>query len=247
MNKLFKTLLGLACATIAFSSCTKEVENPAQSDDYFPLKVGKYIVYNVDSIRYNPYNKETYHNTYQMRYNVVDSFLDNQGRVSFTINVYQRVATDSTFTPRDVIHVTKTAAGVEWTQSNAKIFKMVFPATMGTTWNGMTFIEPRQDLMAEYDLGKFNWNFHYSKVDAEFDPGNNPFYKTLTIDGIDEATNTPEIGVAYADRNYYQEIYAAGVGLVYRERIYWVWSGGDNPGQNYKDGYELRMRAESQN
>lgn len=242
MHNIFKALLGISFGAVALISCQKETERPSDSNDYFPLMVGKFVLYDVDSIRYNAFNKTTYHTQYQMRYDVVDSFMDNQGRLSYTINVSQRPNTNTPFGPRDVIHVTKTTSGMEWVQSNARILKLAFPVSVNTGgWNGMAFIEPRADNMEEYDMSKYNWHFSYDKIGEVFDPGNNPFYKTVTVNGINEMTNQPDDTV-YADRNYYQEIYAAGVGMVYRERIYWTYQPNE-----YRNGYELRMRAVDQN
>lgn len=242
MRNILKTIVGFSVGALAFTACEKENEKPSDSNDYFPLQVGKYILYDVDSVDYDNASKTTYINSYQMRYEVVDSFVDNAGRVSYTINVYERPKSDVAFTPRDVIHVTKTERGVEWTQSNAKLLKLAFPISEDTRWMGVTYIDQREPGMDEYNPQRYNWRFYYSNIGAEFDPGNNPFYKTVTVNGIDEATNEPGDTV-YADRNYYQEVYAAGVGMVYRERIYWVW---DIEAQ-YKNGYELRMRAVDQN
>lgn len=243
MRNIIKTLAGLSLGALALTACKKEVEKPSDSNDYFPLKVGKYILYDVDSVVYDDLTKTTHINSYQMRYEVVDSFKDNANRVSYTINVYQRPETDEPFIPRDVIHVTKTATGMEWTQSNAKILKMAFPIDKSTSWNGMAFIQLREEEMDEYNTQRYSWNFSYDSIGVDFDPGNNPFYNTITVNGIDEATNQPDDSV-YADRNFYREKYAAGIGMVYRERVYWVY----NPSTAlYKKGYELRMRAVEQN
>ncbi len=244
MRNILKTVVGLSLGALALTSCKKEVEKPSESNDYFPLKVGKYILYDVDSVVYDDATQTTHINSYQMRYEVVDSFKDNANRVSYTINVYQRPETDEPFTPRDVIHVTKTATGVEWTQSNAKILKMIFPIEQSSSWNGMAFIQLREDAMDEYNTQRYGWNFTYENIGADYNPGNNPFYNTVTINGIDEATNQPGDSV-YADRNYYKEVYAAGYGMIYRERVYWIWN--EKPSIRYKRGYELRMRAVEQN
>ncbi len=242
MHIFSKVLLGLSAGALIFGSCTKQIEQP-RADDYFPLEIGKYIVYDVDSTTYDDYSKTTYHNNYQMRYEVVDTFRDNEGRLSYAIDVLQRKTSNDTFVGRDVIHVTKTNGRLEWTQTNAKIIKMIIPIDNSTpSWDGMTYIEPREEAMYEYNTSVFPWDFKYSKIRETFDPGNNFFENTVTVTGIDEQTNQPDDSV-YADRNFYQEVYAKGYGLVYRERIFWVY----NVDKGYKKGYELIMRASNQN
>ncbi|HTO14397.1 MAG TPA: hypothetical protein VLZ83_01440 [Edaphocola sp.] len=242
MQIFSKILLSLSAGALLFASCTKQTEEP-KTDDYFPLEIGKYILYDVDSITYDDHSRTTYHNNYQMRYEVVDTFRDNEGRLSYAIDVLQRVTSNDTFVGRDVIHVTHTGARLEWTQTNAKIIKMVFPIGASTpSWDGLTFVEPREPAMAEYNTSVFPWEFKYSKIGESFDPGNNYFEETVTVTGIDEKTNEPGDSV-YADRNFYQEIYAKGYGMVFKERIYWVY----NIEQDYKKGYQLIMRAVTQN
>lgn len=246
MRILSKSLLGLSIGTVFFASCSKEIVRPSDSDDYFPLRVGKYVLYDVDSTVYDNFSKTTYRNHYQMRYEVVDSFMDGQGRLSYAINVYERPESKDEFYARDVIHITKTASGVEWTQSNVKLLKLIFPVSNDATWDGLTYVNARDESMKEYDSSAYIWNFKLSNVGEHFDPGNNPFYKTAIVSGIDETTNEPD-GESYADRNYYREIYATGVGMIHRERIYWTYQPGVGPGQGYRKGYEVVMRAVDQN
>ena len=242
MRKIYSILLGVAAGSLLFASCTRETikPGPGDSEKYFPLQVGKYILYDVDSVIYDDFNQVTNHIPYQLRYDVVDSFRDNQGRLSYTINVIKRKNSSEPYSVADVIHVTRTNTSLEWVQKNARLIKMVYPIAEGKSWNSNAYITNLDDTLKEYH--NYNWNSHYVNVDKPFNPGNNPFEHTVTVNGIDETINVPDTNV-FAARNYSQEIYAYNVGLVYRERIFWEYQ----PNVGYRKGYEVLMRAVEQN
>ena len=242
MRNIFKVVAALTAGSVfMLASCKKETEAPYDNTNYFPLQVGKYILYDVDSIVHNDFNETSipYHS--QMRYDVVDSFKDNQGRLSYTINVMWRKNTTEPFVPSDVIHVTKTATGLEWVQGNVRLLKMIFPVVEGASWNGNSAVSTLDPQLDEYLVDKYGWNYQYANLKAEYDPGNNPFYNTVTVNEADQTTNIAGDTV-YADRNYSQAVYAYGTGLIYKERVFWTYQP-----KKYKKGYELRMRAVEQN
>ncbi|RQO31348.1 hypothetical protein DBR32_05130 [Taibaiella sp. KBW10] len=242
MRNIFKVVVTLAAGSVLMlTSCTKETQAPFDNSNYLPLQKGKYILYDVDSIVHNDFNNTSISYRSQMRYDVVDSFYDNQNRLTYTVNVMWRRNSADAFIPKDVIQVTKTKTAVEWVQTNVRLTKMVFPVVEGTAWNGNSFVSTLDPQLDEYQVDKYGWNYKYANVGSSFDPGNNPFYNTVTVNEVDASTNTPN-GDVYADRNYSQEIYAYGIGLVYKERIYWTYQP-----NKYKKGYEVVMRAVDQN
>lgn len=242
MRNIFKVVAALTAGSVfMLASCKKETEAPYDNTNYFPLQTGKYILYDVDSIVHDDFNETSVSYHSQMRYDVVDSFIDNQGRLSYTINVMWRKTTADAFSPSDVIQVTKTATGLEWVQGNVRLLKMIFPVAEGANWNGNSAVSTLDPQLDEYMVDKYGWNYKYANLGAEFDPGNNPFYNTVTVNEVDEKTNEA-VGDNYADRNYSQAIYAYGKGLIYKERIFWTYQP-----NKYKKGYELVMRAVEQN
>src|SRR5690606_4049419 len=93
-----------------------------------------------------------------------------------------------------------------------------------------------------------NWLYQYKNVGKSFDPGNNMYINTVTVNQIDDQLNNPDLdSTNYAYRNYSQEIFAKGVGMIYKERIYWVFQpkspDGQSGGSGYRKGYEVIMRA----
>lgn len=240
-----KFILPFLLVSVGLVSCKKETEDLSEiskGNKFYPTEIGKYIVYNYDSIVWDDLNLTSIPYQGQVRYYVADTFRDEAGRLSYAINVQRRKNDTDPFVPNDVIYVTPTADHIELEQKNLKFIKLTFPVSNGKSWNGNAMIPiADEDYKKEYDNS--NWKYTYANFDTEFDPGNNLYEHTVTVNQIDDALNNPDVdSSAYAYRNYSQEIYAYNVGLVYKERIYWEFQ--PKPGgSGYRKGYEVRMRA----
>ena len=246
-----KLLLPFLLVSVGLVSCKKETEDlseMAQGHKFFPLEIGKYILYDVDTLYWNDFLQAQVPESWQARYDVVDTFRDAGGRLSYRINVQRRRNDTDPFQPIDVLYVTPTDASIEYKQRNLTFLKMVFPVTEGKSWNGNAMIPLNDEDYAEFDNDK--WSYTYADFDREFDPGNNLYEHTVTVNQIDDALNNPDIdSTAYAYRNYSKEIYAYNVGMVYKERIFWIFQPkvGGSGGSGKRKGYEVRMRAVENN
>ena len=89
----FFFILGLGI-TLAWQSCSKQQTfdlNPGY--DYFPLEVGKYVIYEVDSVNYNPLfqgGKKATH--WEVKEQITDTFRNLSGQLVYTYTRWQRVA-----------------------------------------------------------------------------------------------------------------------------------------------------------
>jgi len=245
-----KILLPLLLVSVGFASCDKETEDLSEMSKghkFFPTEIGKYIVYNYDSVYFNDQLRADVPKSGQVRYYVADTFRDNAGRLSYVINVQSRANDTDPYVPNDVIYVTPTEDRVEFKQKNLTFLKMVFPVANGQSWNGNAMVP-----LGDADYAEFagdQWKYTYSDFDREFDPGNNLYEHTVTVNHIDDALNVPVDSTAYAYRNYSKEVYAYNVGMVYRERVYWVFQPkvGGSGGSGYPKGYSVIMRAVENN
>lgn len=252
MRKIILPTLAILLGVLCFSSCKKEsvdLSEISQGNAYMPFQIGKYIIYNVDSTIWNDFLGAEIHHASQMRYDVVDTFTSG-GEFSYVINVLSRPTTLSAWEPNDVVYATVSNDRVVFTQQNLKFIKMVFPVADGKTWNGNAMIPLNNDANAEFDNTK--WIYTYADVDQQFDPGNNLYEHTITVNEIDDQLNDPEANpLAYAYKNYSQEKYAYNVGLIYKERIYWVFQpkspDGGSGGSGFRKGYGVVMKAVANN
>lgn len=252
MRKIILPTLAILMGVLCFSSCKKEsvdLSGIEQGNNYLPFEIGKYIIYNVDSTIWNDFLGAEIHHSSQMRYDVVDTFTSG-GALSYVINVLYRPTTLSAWEPNDVVYATVTQDRVVFTQQNLKFIKMVFPTEEGKAWNGNAMIPLNNGINAEFDNNK--WLYTYADVDEQFNTGNILFEHTITVNGIDDELNDPEENpTAYAYKNYAQEKYAYNVGLIYKERIYWVFQpkspDGQSGGSGFRKGYGVVMKAVEHN
>mgnify|MGYP007112212004 CR=1 FL=1 len=245
---LTPVILGFLGISLSLTSCKKETEEtPNNGSDYYPFEKGKYVLYNVDSIYWDDFLRAKLAYSCQLRYEVADTFTNAEGKLSYKIDVLYRQKNSDPFVPREVIYATPTENSVELNQKNLTFIKMVFPIAEDLSWNGNAKV-PIHDQEFTAEFGNSNWLYQYKNVGKSFDPGNNMYLNTVTVNQIDDKLNDPDTdSTLYAYRNYGQEIYAAKVGLVYRERIYWVFQpkspDGQSGGSGYRKGYEVVMRA----
>lgn len=241
--------LGLS-ALLLLNSCEKEKEDTSEMSygrNYFPTEVGKYIDYNVDSTYWDDFLRAEIVYSSQMRYHTAAQFTNAEGKTSYKVDVYQRKETTDSFAIKEVFYVTPQDNSIEVNQKNLNFIKLVFPVASGTTWDGNAKVPKLdQDYTAEYNNS--NWLYSYEKVGMSFDPGNNYYENTVTVNHIDDQLNDPDVDTTvYAYRNYSQEVYAYNVGMIYRERVYWVFQpkspDGQSGGSGYRKGYGVRMRA----
>lgn len=243
-----KFILPFLLVSVGLVSCKKETEDLSEiskGNKFYPTEIGKYIIYNYDSIYYDDLLLAEIPESGQVRYYVADTFRDDAGRLSYAINVQRRKNDTDPFVPNDVIYVTPAADHIEMEQKNLKFIKMTFPVSNGKSWNGNAMIPLDDQDYEEFDNDK--WKYTYANFNTEFDPGNNLYEHTVTVNQIDDALNDPDVDSnAYAYRNYSQEIYAYNVGLIYKERIYWVFQ--PKPGgSGYRKGYRVIMKAVENN
>lgn len=233
----------LSISLLALTSCERQIENPTEDDgrNYMPMEIGTWVLYDVDSTYWDDYTRSTSLVYGQQIYEVVDTFRDGDGRLSYTINVYKRAAATEPFVPSRVIHATPTNGTLEWNENNVTLINLIFPVANSATWDGTAMISNNDPDLPEYYTDK--WNFEYTNVGDPFDGGVKYFDNTVTVNQIDDELNDPDVdSSAYAYKNFSKEMYAANVGMVYKERIYWVFQ--PKPGgSGYRKGYGVKMTA----
>ena len=100
-SKLLKFLLVAGLA--AFVSCQDETLEPAPfCYEYYPVEIGRYVVYDVDSVFHsdNDNNNDdsvyTWH--FQVKEKIDSTFIDGQGRTAQRILRYRRLDTTAAWT-----------------------------------------------------------------------------------------------------------------------------------------------------
>jgi hypothetical protein len=216
-----RSILFAAIACLLFlNACKKETETfvTASISDYAPLTVGKYITYQLDSFKYLPFSTRDTTISYQAKY-VVDAFInDNLGRPAYKIVRYIRKSSQQAWTPDNSFMAISTEGSFEFIENNMRFLKLRLPFKDGYTWKGNTYIDSysfNSDVKYLDD-----WDYMYDSTGAARKIGAFDLDSTVKVDQRDEVIGNPADANSYSEQNFGEEIYAKGIGLVYRKFLH---------------------------
>jgi hypothetical protein len=260
-RRILPLLLTAVVSLTGVYSCKKAKPSPADPTmSYFPLTLGKYVTYNVDStIFIGDTSCRQYETRTQLKYVISDTFRDASFRLSYMIDVFARPHDGGTWeksrvillTPAPIILTTTTPpAGTPvnqllYSQDNTQFIKLVFPIQKGVTWQGNNRIDANDPAFTWYR----NWNYTYTDVYTPYNNGDVTFDNTVTVLENDESVNYPHLDSALqAYRTYAKEVYAYNIGMVYKEWTHWSYDPAElNAGNKCVTGFTVVMRAVDHN
>ncbi len=248
MKKVFSTVL-VIMLLFALYSCKKETETlqTALLTDYFPLEVGKTFLYRLDSTVPASFGTALVVKSYQAKDTVESTFTDNEGRLSYRIFRFIRdTAGLQSWSFRATFVATPTDQWIEYVDNNLRFLKLHAPVTEGYLWLAHSFIDTKS---LNTTVGYLDeWEYEYRNVGSEYTVFNTTYDSTVTVYQQDETT--PE--GPFDPANYYQlnkasEVYAKGIGLIYKEFLHWTWQTTPPPSK-YEDGsYGVKLSLISHN
>jgi len=237
IKKILTILLLAAMPVVALFSCKKvSINNTDLTRNFFPLKFGKYVTYNVDSVYYNGSLGVTLEVKSQMKYSVTDTFTDAKRRPSYIMDVYSRPYDGADWHAINVILVTPTSNSILYSQDQVQYVKMMFPISEGLSWPGNQNANINNPALT-YLKG---WNYMYQDYNLSYFDGFENFQNTVSILEDNEHVNYQNIDSALAGYDTYaKEVYAYNIGMIYKEWTHTTWI---DSSQN-KSGYSVIMRA----
>lgn len=173
--------------------------------DYYPLTLGKYVVYDVDSIIYTELPKDTIEYKYRIKEKFTDTFTDSKGETLYRIERYiknfnpNQSYDNMPWTIKEVWMMDANHQRVQVQESNIRYTKLIFPVEEKASWNGN----------ASNSNGE--WNYVYDYIDRT---------ETINAVKLDKVlmVKQKEFRTAIGYQLYYEK-YAKGVGLVQREMM----------------------------
>lgn len=222
-NKSLQLLFVAAIIAIAYAACKKPDELPqvlGPRSEYFPLELNRSIVYNVDSTIWDDTFCVKEFRSHQIMYTVSDTFTDAQGRLSYRIDTRIRRNPGDEWMTHKVMYATNTGAVVEFSYEGLNFIKLSFPIANGNSWKGNQYIQTDDPEYAYFD----NWDYTYANVGHPYVTADVKYDKTITVEHIDSKLNDPDIFPNdTAARTYSREVFASGIGMVYREYYHWTY------------------------
>jgi len=216
-----KAILLTASATLVFlSACKKSTEDfqTAAISDYYPLQVGKYITYALDSTVTINFGQSLVVNSYQVKLQVDALITDNLGRPAYRIIRYIRKTPANPWAPDNTFMAVPANNSMEFIENNLRFVKMRLPISDGYTWKGNTYIDTYS---LNSNLKYLNdWDYSYDSLNLPSKIGALTVDSTLRVAQRDEIIGNPSNPNSYSEQNVGIEKYAKGIGLVYRRFLH---------------------------
>lgn len=231
-----KKLIVTSLLVVVLFSCKKEtetLEGPALSD-YFPLRTGTSLLYRLDSTVPAAFGGSLLVKSYQAKDSIEATFTDNQGRLSYRIFRYIRdTAGVQPWRYAATYFATPTNNQIEYVENNLRFVKLRLPLKEDVTFKAHSYIDTKSINSTVTYLDE--WEYAYQKVGEPFTIKNRTFDSTITVFQRDETSpDIPFNPNEYQQHNHGIEVYAKGVGLIYKDFLHWTWQ--TTPQRGYEDG-----------
>jgi len=195
-NKLFQTI----CLLVLLFGCQSKVDNNPRDIglEYAPLEIGSWVVYQVDSHVYDDFNlsRPDTNYKYQIKELVESEFQNQVGQKTRRIERYSRNADTLPWILSNVWAANLSSNSFEKVEDNIRYVKLVFPVKENNSWNGNQF-----NTLEE-------WNYRYFNSNAPRFVNGFTFDSTLVVNQINDSN--------VIQRKYAYEIYAKGIGMVFK-------------------------------
>lgn len=199
-----------------FTGCKKTTDyKTASIHDYFPLVIGKYITYQLDSLVYIPFSTRDTIISYQVKYQVDSLITDNIGRPAYRIYRLIRKNSSQSWLPDATFMAIPTTLQIEFVENNLRFIKLQQPINELISWKGNSYI----DTYSANSTLKYldNWNYFYSHINENSWIQNFEYENVITVNQRDETIGNPDNPNSYSEINFGEEKYAKGIGLIYKK------------------------------
>ncbi len=238
-----KYILGFIFISFLISSCKKtEHFTSPQVTDYYPLEVGKYITYDLDStVFYINFGQQASEIHYQVQDRVDAQITDNLGRPAFRILRFIRQDASQAWAPNNTFMAVPTANSIEFIENNLRYLKLELPIKQDFSWKGNSYIDTYSNYTDITYLD--DWDYIYDSIGVPLTINSVTIDSTIKVFERDEFLGQdPSIpGTQYAEKNYAVEKYGKGIGLIYREFLHWEYQGAQPGRPAYYDGYGVKL------
>jgi hypothetical protein len=236
-----KYLLAFAVLMCLFS-CKKTTQtlNLVPINDLYPVAVGKTFIYRLDSTLPINFGAALAKKSYQAKDSIESNFKDAAGRNSFRIFRYLRDTLGTqpwvfTATYYTVITTNK----IEYYDNNLRFITLVNPVSNNTNWKGNSYINTASSSPFYY---LDNWDYHYTNLDQSFTCLKGVIPNTYTVFQQDTKVQQGSFNPAsYDEKSYSIEVYAKGVGLIYKDFIHYIWQPTPAPARYQDDSWGIRL------
>ncbi|HRZ43113.1 MAG TPA: hypothetical protein P5228_10475 [Bacteroidales bacterium] len=188
------------------SGCSKEKTTDWEPYyAYFPTTAGHWVFYRVDSTAYNALQDTVIDYTYWVKETILDQFTDLEGLEWQRID--REIYTDTAQNPMqgEIVAQRRSKNTAERIENNLRFIKLSFPFRKFSYWQGNSYIHYDDPWNCNF-WGE--WEFKYQDLFFTGNIGVNSF------DSLVRVMQVADSGLVC--KNLWEEIYAPGIGMVYR-------------------------------
>lgn len=188
----------LSVILLVLAACGDDETQPASDTDYFPLRKGFYQIYNASETTYFNIG-DSQSRTFQLKTEVVDSFVNQEGSYTYTVHRSERDAPSDPWVFQELWSVRVNTANVVVSEENVPYIKIAFPAVTNRSWDGNALNSLEADEYVLTTTGK--------KYQLESGEEAGQYIQIVQEDSSDPIT--------FLDKR--QEFYVRNIGLVKQE------------------------------
>jgi len=189
----------LLIVAINIFSCKKETLLVDTHQDYFPVKIGTWVIYDVDSTFYDDFMDSVFYFTFQVKEVIESEFIDNEGRSALRIERYYRDSSEAQWVIKDVWTANRTNKTAELVENNIRYIKLIFPIIKNSKWNGNNANILDENI------------YEYTDIHTPYTVQNNTFDSCLIVQHENELT--------LFTQKFSKEVYAKNIGKIYKNHI----------------------------
>jgi hypothetical protein len=221
-----------------------EILEIEKANDYYPMSVGKYITYKLDSTVYLGYTSTGTVISYYVKDLVEAQITDNLNRKSYRIIRYiKKNLTDPVWNSSSTYFVTPLENSIEYVENNLRYVRLANPVKNDNSWKGNIYIEANgSNSLLQYLK---DWDYQYANLKQAKAYNNTNFAETVTVNQANDSTITGSSG--YSDKNYSVEVFAKGTGLVFKDFLHWSYQPPQGQIPGYRTGYGIKLTIVDKN
>ncbi|MFZ9662076.1 MAG: hypothetical protein ACO29O_09380 [Chitinophagaceae bacterium] len=208
---------------LSITGCEKTMDTVPDTmniSSYYPMEVGKYITYKLDSTVYINLNTIKTTKSYIVQDKIDEIFKDNLGRDAFKIRRKIRSNADTTlWIDNATFVVIPSEKNIEYIDNNLRFIKLVNPVNEIISWKGNAFIDGFTSQLRFYD----NWDYIYENIGTPFSINQTTYPETITVNQVNRIDGDPSTKNFYYAITRSQEVYAKGIGLIYKDFLWESW------------------------
>ena len=193
--------------------------------EYFPLKAGKTFTYRMDSTLTTPFGSGFVTKHFLAKDSVESQFTDVHGRPSFRIWRFIRDTLQTqpwTYSSTIIATIDHKNEWIEYVENNLRFIKLRQPLSEGFSWSGNSFIDTKGANTAVRFMDE--WDYTYQDLHQPFTVRKGTFDSTITVLQADEVDPPGPFDPQFYQQSIYSvEVYAKGVGMIYKELMYKTW------------------------